>query len=391
MPVERVLQVHTRYRQSGGEDAVVEAERRLLEAAGISVRQLLFDNADLREGGSIREDLGLAASAVWNGAALKRVDAAIRGLRPDVVHVHNTFAAASPTVLRARGAGLVQTLHNYRLVCPAAVAYRDGHPCTDCAGLPVPLPAVVHACVASSRRRSGVAAITHVVHRTAGTLGRVGAYIALTRFQREAIVRGGIAGERVHVVPNFREPDPGPSTRERSGVLFAGRLATEKGILPLLAAAPAAGGSIRIAGDGPLGDAVHAAAGRGDVEVLGQLSRTELDAAIGSALALVVPSTWFEGFPMVVLDAFAAGTPVIASRIGSLAEVVEDGNTGRLVEPGDPADLAEALRWAFDHPAELARMGVAARSTYEARYRGQQHLASLFAVYERVRADTPPA
>ena len=148
--IQRVLQVHTRYRQAGGEDLVVEAEKRLLEEAGIEVSQVIFDNADLQESNSLAGDLGLALSAIWSRSAARRVTAAIVAGRPQVVHVHNTFPAASPSVYPAavaQGVPVVQTLHNYRLVCPAATAFRDGRACTDCIGRAVPWPAVAHACV----------------------------------------------------------------------------------------------------------------------------------------------------------------------------------------------------------------------------------------------------
>jgi hypothetical protein len=131
----------------------VEAERRLLEAAGVGVGQVIFDNADLRESRSLAGDLGLAASAIWSRSAERRVRAAIVADRPDVVHVHNTFPAASPSIYsaaNAMGVPVVQTLHNYRFVCPAATAFRDGRPCTDCVGRSIPWPAVVHACVRGS-------------------------------------------------------------------------------------------------------------------------------------------------------------------------------------------------------------------------------------------------
>jgi hypothetical protein len=166
--LRRVLQVHTRYRQAGGEDRAVEAERVLLDAAGLEVHQVIFDNAEMQESNSLIGDLRLGASAVWSHSAAARVASAIREFRPQVVHVHNTFAAASPSVYRAASAlrlPVVVTLHNYRMVCPAATLFRGGHPCTDCVGMPAPLPAVVHACVRGSRLQSAVAAATLTTHR----------------------------------------------------------------------------------------------------------------------------------------------------------------------------------------------------------------------------------
>lgn len=382
--VRRVLQVHTRYRQTGGEDEVVDGERRLLETAGIEVNQIVFDNAAIKESVSLRGDARLALDAIWSRGAFKQVRASARRFKPDVIHVHNTWPAASPSVFPAAGtsAAVVHTLHNYRLVCPAATAFRDGHPCTDCVGKAVPWPSVAHACVRGSHRQSLVAAATLAVHRARSTWRRdIGCYVALTEFQRKLMVAGGVPADRVTVVPNFLEPDPGTGGEERNGVVFAGRLSPEKGIRPLIKAAEAVPGVMRVAGGGQLDAEVEAAAARGALTRLGPVSRAALQQELRTAVALVVPSLWFEGFPMVIVEAMAVGTPVIASRIGSLEELVEDGVTGMLVPPDDASSLARALQWSIDHAAELQMMGRAARARFEARYRAGNHLAGLLDAY----------
>ncbi|HJX53296.1 MAG TPA: glycosyltransferase [Polyangia bacterium] len=388
--VQRVLQVHTRYRQAGGEDEVVASEKRLLEEAGLSVAQVLFDNP--KPGGSrfSPAPLSQGIAAVWSRGAARRVRDAIKANRSQIVHVHNTFIAASPSVYGAAascGVPVVQTLHNYRLVCPAATVYRDGRPCTDCVGRAIPWPAVVHACYRGSRPQSAVVAATLAVHRARGTYTRrIAAYLALTRFQRDLLVRGGLPADRVEVLPNFLEPDPGVTGDRREGFLFAGRLAEEKGVAALLGAAALAPGLVRVAGQGPLSSLVVAAAAAGNVEVLGQLDKNAVLDQLRRATAMVLPSVWYEGFPVSVLEAFATGTPVIASRIGSLAEVIEDGVTGILANPGDAQDLADRLRWAADHPHEMRKMGSNARLIYETRYRGPGHLAALLDTYRRLAA-----
>lgn len=388
--VQRVLQVHTRYRQAGGEDRAVDAERALLEAAGLDVRQVIFDNADLRESRSALGDLRLAASAVWSRSAAERVASSARAHRSDIIHVHNTFAAASPSVFRVGaevGIPVVETLHNYRLICPAATLFRDGQPCTDCVGAPLPMPAVVHACVRGSRGQSLVAAATVGVHRRVGTFTRrIDAYIALTSFQKRMLAEGGLPADRIHVVPNFIEPDPVPGSEDRSGILFVGRLSTEKGIDALVAAAALEPGLLRVAGEGPEQGLVIDAAARGDLEYLGPLPSDVVSRSMRSAVAVIVPSVCFEGFPMVVLEAYALATPVIASRIGSLEEVVGDGVTGLHAAPGDGYDLARRMRWASDHPTEMRALGMEARRRYEGRYRGAEHRDALVDVYAAASA-----
>lgn len=386
--VRRIVQVHTRYREAGGEDAVVDAERQLLESAGIAVEQVLFDNAELREAVSPVRDLRLALDAVWSRSAERRVHRALRDSGAQVMHVHNTFAAASPSVFRAAfglGIPVVQTLHNYRYVCPAATAFRDGRPCTDCVGRRVPWPGVLHACVRGSRRQSLVAAATSTFHRARGTyMKEVDRYLVLTNFQRQLLLDGGLPDAKVRVVPNFLGKDPGAGDGQREGVLFVGRLSVEKGIAPLIEAAKKIPGDITIVGGGPMRSLVEHAAGDGVVTYRGPLPKKGVWDALRRAVAVVCPSICFEGMPMVMLEAFATGTPLIASRIGSLAELVEDGVTGLLVDAGDPAQLAARMQWAVNHPGEMRAMGTNARSRYEARYRGSTHLAALMDVYESI-------
>lgn len=383
--IQSVLQVHTRYRQPGGEEAVVAAERRLLESAGIDVHQLIFDNDELVEDGSLAGRVRLAASAIWSGSAERAARAAIAAHRPEVVHVHNTFVAASPSVYAAAGRSgvpVVQTLHNYRLFCPAATAFRNGRACTDCLHHPIPLPAVVHACVRGSHAQSAVAGATLAVHRALGTWSRrIGMYVALTAFQRDLLVESGLRSSRIRVIPNFLEPDPGAGAEDRHGLLFSGRLSVEKGIDVLLRGSAPLGSAMRIAGDGPLSSDVELAARSSGLQYLGRLTREDLIDELRQVIALVLPSIWFEGFPMAVVEAYATGTPVIASRIGSLAEIVEDGVTGLLFEPHDADGLRDRLAWATANPAAMRRMGVEARRRYEERYRGPVHVEALGSVY----------
>jgi glycosyltransferase involved in cell wall biosynthesis len=388
--IRRVLQVHTRYRQPGGEDRVVEAEKTLLEGAGIEVTQVIFDNAELRESRSPVGDLRLAGSAIWSRAAERRVRSAIAAHHPQVMHVHNTFVAASPSVYRPpskSGVRVVQTLHNYRFVCPKATVFRDGHPCTDCVGRSVPLPAIVHACVRGSRPQSAVVSATIAFHRYLDTFDRrIDAYIALSSFQRQLMEKGGIPADRLRVIPNFLEPDPGTDNGPREAFLYVGRLAEQKGIGPLLRAAANEPGILRVAGDGPMAPEVMEAARAGHIRYLGPIGQSSVIDELRRAVALVVPSVWFEAFPVVVLEAYATGTPVLASRIGSLAEIVEEGVTGVFARADDPGDLAERLRWGGHHADEMRGMGATARERYESQYRGPAHLAALLDAYQAPRS-----
>lgn len=385
-PPLTVLVVHERYRQSGGEDAVVAGESALLAARGHRVETLIIDNRTIPDHPSAPERLALAAGTIWSAHWSREIDRAVRRLHPDVVHVHNTLPLLSPAVhvaARRAGAATVQTLHNYRLICPASTLFRDGRPCEDCVGRVIAWPAIRHACYRGSRAQSGTVAAMLAFHRLRGTWRHdVDRFIALTEFARGRLVDGGLPAGRIVVKPNFLDPDPGPGNGG-SSFLAVGRLVPEKGVATLLAAfgrAPA-GATCRVVGSGPLEPDIRSAIDRGIV-ALGAGTRETVFEELGRARALIVPSIWYEGFPMVVVEAFARGVPVIASRIGSLAEIVEDGRTGLHVTPGDADDLSRAVGWANDHPDELRQMGLRARRVFEERYSGGAGYPRLLGVYQ---------
>jgi glycosyltransferase involved in cell wall biosynthesis len=381
--VVRVLVAHNAYQQRGGEDAVVESEVALLRAAGHEVREYRRHNDELAS----TRLAGAAAGTVWSRRTHTEVSALLARWPADIVHVHNTFPLISPSLHWAANAvrvPLVQTLHNFRLLCPQAMLLRDGRVCQECVGR-APLPAVRHACYRGSRAQTGVLAAMLVLHRGLGTWQRkVQRYVALNTFCRDAFVRGGLPASRIAVKPNFVDAQGRQPAFERRGLLFVGRLSPEKGIGVLAQASAAlAAGSVEVAGEGPLLDAVHAAPG---LKSLGALKPDAVARAMGGALALVMPSLWFENFPRTLVEAYAAGLPVIASRLGAMAELVEDGVTGLLAEPGDTQDWAAKMRWALEHPVEMARMGDAARARYDALYTPRRNLAQLLDIYQQAVA-----
>ena len=384
-----VLVIHERYREAGGEDSVVAAETALLRDHGHRVETLIEDNSRIPDHPDLPGRISLAAGTIWSRRAAARVRGLVRQLRPDVVHVHNTLPLLSPAVhaaAHAEGVPTVQTLHNYRLVCPVATLFRDGHPCEDCVGRTIAWPGVLHACYRGSRAQTATVAGMLAFHRARRTWWRdVDRFIALTDFARGRLLAGGLPGERIEVKPNFVAAEDGSASGGRgTHHLFLGRLVPEKGVRTLLAALSRADGGVtcRFAGTGPLEGEVRAAAGEGVVP-LGQLDRRSVLRELRGARALVLPSVWYEGFPVVLVEAYASGVPVIASRIGSLAELVSDGETGLLVEPGSASDLARALSWSNGHPDEMARMGANAQRRYEACYTPEVNYGQLMGVYER--------
>jgi len=382
----RILLIHNRYLQPGGEDAVFEAEKALLECSGHEVVPFVGDNARL-DG---MNPLMAAVTAVWSREAQRNLRQLIRETSPGVAHLHNTFLMISPAAYYAckeAGIPVVQTLHNYRLLCPNALFFRDGRVCEDCIGRIVPWPGVVHACYRGSRAASGVLATILTVHRALGTWTRmVDIFIALTEFARQKFIEGGFPAEKIVVKPNFVYPDPGVGDGEGGYALFVGRLTPEKGVETLLAAwerleMPV---PLKVVGDGALASKVAKAAELGQaVEWLGRKPREEVIGLMKQAAFLVFPSECYEGFPMTIAESYATGVPVVASNLGAMASLIDHGRTGLHFRPGDPEDLAAKVEWLLTHPAELTRMRKEARAEYEAKYTAERNYQLLMEIYER--------
>jgi glycosyltransferase involved in cell wall biosynthesis len=385
----RILRVHNRYQQRGGEDAVFEAEVALLRERNEIVQELEVANQAIAPSRLPLASAKLALATVWSPTGHRLVADAIDAFRPDVVHFDNTFPLVSPaayTAARKRGTPVIQTLHNYRLLCPSATLYRNGAVCEDCIGHLVPLPGVIHGCYRDSRAQSTVVAAMLATHRLRRTWSRdVDRYIALSDFARSIFVEGGLPPHLISVKPNFVVPVADPRLEDHGDVLFVGRLAPEKGVTTLLAAASLLEDSvIRIAGDGPLAGELATAVQQGaQVLPLGRLTPDLVKREMLSARALVFPSEWYEGFPLTILEAFAAGLPVIASHLGAMTEIVEDGRTGLLFEPGNLTDLAAKIRWAHANPEQMRAMGENARREYEANYSPDRNYGLLIEIYEQ--------
>jgi glycosyltransferase involved in cell wall biosynthesis len=380
----KILAVHNRYQRPGGEDQVFVDETALLEARNHRVLRYEVHNDQAEQ----VNRLTLAKATVWNTSAYRELGALIRRERPDVVHFHNTLPLVSPAgyyAARAEGVPVIQTLHNYRLLCPVALLFRDGRVCEDCMGKAVPWPGVVHKCYRGSRAASGVIATMLTVHRALRTWTEmVDVYVALTEFARSKFIEGGLPAGKIVVKPNFVAPDPGRGQGGGGYALFVGRLAPEKGTGTMLAAWERLGTRIplKIVGDGPLRDRIVRAARRSNVEWLGHKPVEDVHALMGKADMLVFPSQWYETFGRVAAEAFAVGTPVIAANIGAVAELVEHGRTGLKFRPGDPEDLVTQVEWALSHPAELRRMREEVRAEFEAKYTAERNYRALMEIYQ---------
>lgn len=380
----RVLVAHNRYQHKGGEDSVCEAEIALLRQRGHEVRLYERDNAEIDKA----SPLTVARDSVWSRRTVADINALTLKFRPDIIHVHNTFPLISPSLYAAAAAlriPVVQTLHNFRLSCLQAMFLRDGVVCEDCLGR-VPWRGVVRACYRGSRSQSAVLATTLVAHRLRGTYRRdVTRYIALNEFCRRKFIEAGLPADRVVIKPNFVDVPDAPRTPGAGG-LYVGRLSPEKGIRTLAQALTLLSGRARldVVGTGPEQAVLE---GQSAVHLIGWAGPDEVLARMRAAAWLVMPSIWYENFPRTLVEAFAVGLPVIASKIGALAELVEHKVTGLLFEPGSVQSLADAIGWAEEHPEDMRIMGSNARAAYVSKYSAPENYRRLIEIYEGAAYD----
>lgn len=382
----KVLTLFNDYRsRDNGEWRVVTSTGRLLEARGVRTVSVLRSSVGLEDSlpGRVRAFLG----GPYNHAAYREVAALIRAERPDVAHAHNLYPLLSPSVLvacRRAGVPTVLSVHNYSFSCPDWHHYRRGETCERCVG------GREHWCVLKNCRGSLLESLGYALR--VGLARRLGLFrdnvdvvVALTDFARRRLETAGYERRRIVVLPNPVEPAEATDPGAGGYVAFAGRLSPEKGLGTLMEAArrlPEV--RFRVAGDGPLASDLSGVA-PGNVDLTGALDRAGIDELYRGARCLVVPSEWFEMCPMVILEAMARGLPVVASRIGGLPELVEDGVTGLLFTPGDAADLARQVVRLHADPGLSRDLGASGRARARRDHSPDRYFESLVDVYARAR------
>lgn len=385
----RILIVHNRYRTSApsGEDIAVANEAQMLRSRGNEIRILDRCNDDLHVD-SLRGQVRTGTNAIWSSQAHSDAQTAACDFQPDLVHVHNTFAALSPSIYSAcsaTGAALVQTFHNYRLLCPSALFMRKGQPCELCLtdGLH---NAIRHRCYRNSLTATSAIVAGHMLHRALGTYHKhISHFVVLTEFARDKFIAAGFSPERISIKPNFLPSPPPPGMGLGNYAIYVGRLLEGKGTHTLLKAwrhlpdVP-----LKIFGDGALRSELEATATNYSLNVtfMGMQDRPTVLNAISNARLLILPSECYEGFPLVVAEAYACGTPIIASRIGSLAELVEDGQTGATFTPCDHLKLAETIKCLFHDNERLRAMRSNCRKYHDARLTEESNYDSLMTIYK---------
>ena len=368
----------------------------MLQSRGHEVAEFTRQSDEIR-GQGVWGTIKGAVATPWNPWSAGAIRQEVARFLPDVVHVHNTFPLISPSIFHAlagTGVARVLTLHNYRLFCPAAIPMRAGQVCTDCLDRRSVLPALRHGCYRKSRLATVPLALNVALHRAAGTWShQVDAFIALTEFQRQRVVDAGLPVSRVFVKPNFYPGNPAmvPWGQRKPYVVFAGRLTAEKGVSTLIRAwqlwgleAP----ELRVLGDGELRGELEAMAAGLPVRFLGQLGAAEAQKQIAEASLLVLPSECLEGFPMVLREAFAFGTPAAVSHVGPLPSIVRHGESGLVFEAATPESLLQTVRTAWQAPGMLQNLGQGARQAYDVLYNENANYQTLMQIYGQAIAQS---
>ena len=383
----KILSVHNSYQTPGGEDQVFAEEADLLRSHGHQV--VLYHTSNEQVKG--KNPLILLGNTIWNKRIHHELRALMQRERPDVVHVHNTFPVISPAVYYAANEAaipVVQTLHNFRMLCPAGTLFRDGHVCEECVGKRVPWPGVVHGCYRNSRLATAAGGAMLATHNYMKTWSKaVSAYIALSNFARDKFIEAGFPAEKIVVKPNFLKTDPGVGDGSGNYALFVGRLTPEKGINTLLEAWREIGTKLplQIAGDGPMASEVERASREIEgVTWLKWLPREKVLETMKNASVLIVASTWLEPFGLILAEACAVGLPVIASNLGSMSTMVEHERTGLHFSAGNAKSLVEAVGWWSAHPTEAALMRGRVRLEYETKYTAERNYSQMMNIYESV-------
>lgn len=380
--------IHNRYLVSGGEDGAVADDMALLQENGHEVQLLEHHNQELERMGRINT----AVRTLWSGDSYRVVRKTLESGRFDILHVHNFFPLWSPSVYYAAaraGVPVVQTLHNYRLMCVNAMLFRDGRICEKCLKKAFPLAGVAHGCYRESRMGSAVVGSMTGLHRLLNTWSkRVQVYIAVSQFAREKYIAGGLPAEKIVVKPNFVHPSPHPGSGGRGYALYVGRLSAEKGIATMLRAWESARQPLplKIVGDGPLTDQVKAAAATSQkIAYLGRKPAAEVLELMREAELLVFPSELYETMGRTVIEALAVGTPVVTSALGERAAVVVPGETGFHFPAGDVMALRERVEWCSQNLPQVRSLRTAARKAFEENFTGEINADLLLNIYQKAQ------
>lgn len=335
---QKILLVHNYYQIPGGEDTVVENEMRLLKENGHKVLLYSRTNSEIKTMSKFWKLL-LPFIAVFNIKTYWQIKKIIKEKHIDIVHVHNTLTLISPSVYYAAvkcRIPVVQTIHNFRLLCPGATFYRNGNICEDCVNKGLRC-AIKHNCYRDSKLQTLVSVFCIKFHRLTGIYKKIN-YICLTEFNKEKLLLfKQIKPEQVFIKPNFVFSDKeciSADAKWPNQYIFVGRIDKLKGVDILLRAWKKMNNTdfkLMICGIGPMEDWCKKYIADNqliNVKMKGFVSNEEVRSLIANCKALILPTQWYEGFPMTVLEAVSAGTPVICSNLGNVGSLIKDGVNG---------------------------------------------------------------
>lgn len=384
----RVLMAHNRYLIRGGEDECVDLQYALLKEKGHEVKIFETSNETIREQGLLKT----AQNTIWSIEASKKLEQELEKGQFDILDCHNLFPLLSPSIYysaKKYHIPVIQTLHNYRLICPNGIFFRDGQVCEECMGKAFPWKGILNKCYRESYSASAVVASMISLHNLLKTWqNKVDLFVTMTEFNKKKYIEAGFPEEKIVVKPHFVYPDPGVGDGTGGYILYVGRLTKEKGILTLLAALEKIGYSIplKIIGDGPLRERIIDFTNKyRNVEYLGKRDIKEVYDYMGKAHVLVFPSECYETFGRVAIEAFAKGTPVIGADIGAISELIKEGYNGMRFQPGNVEELTVNIKWFFTNPEIVKKMRKNARMEFEQKYTAEENYKMILQIYEIAR------
>ena len=360
----------------------------MLRARGQEIFEHVLDNATIQQSNL----LTVGRESIWNVREADRVQALIREIKPDIMKVDNFYPLLSPSIFKAAkdlGVPTVLSVRNYRLVCPSANIFRDGHVCTLCVGKKLALPAIRYRCYRDSYAQSASVVASNAFARVRGVWhDLVDRYVAVSSFVKNQLVLGGYPEQKIVIKPNFIS-DSGIGDGEGGYALYVGRLTEEKGIRSLIDAWQGVSPklSLKIIGDGPLEPLVQLASqSNPQIEHLGRRPLAEVIQLLGQAAMLIFPSVWYEPFGRSVVEAYSKGTPVVAAATPPMQAMIQQGRTGLLYAAGDAQALSVAVNSLVGAPETLAAMRRNARERYLEAYTEKQNYEQLMAIFRSVKS-----
>ena len=385
----RILCVHNQFQKYAGSDAVAAADERLLAEHGDVVTYTRHSKEI--ESASQLQKLGMGVDALYSRRTVREITDIVERFRPDIAYVHNVFPLISPSlydVLYRLRVPSVHIIHDYRLLCPNSRFYVNDQVCEKCK-LGNFWPAVAKRCVRGSIADSAVYASSLYLNRKLGLMDKIGGYICLTEFTKGLLLEAKIPENKLYVCPNHI--DTSAVTPQFGGggyVLYLGGLYRDKGVFTVakaFAQLPHIPLKFIGAGDdeGELRDFI-ASHQLSNVEMIGFKAGQEKLEYLRNSMFTLVPSHYYENFPVVVLEAFASGKPVVASAQGALQSIIQPQQTGLLFKSEDVDDLAAKVRWLYDRPDQIESMGRAARNLVESKYDSRLRYPSLQTIFDDV-------